>query len=331
MCVVSLPGVALGQEFQQQTPLNSLAPTEFLQAQATPITPTKKARVAVLDFDFSSISSNQILGQSISGLIPGAARGVSDILVDKLVNSGRYTVIERSQIETILKEQNLGAAGRIDASTAAQIGRILGVEAIVLGTVTKFDVEERQSGFSIGGLIGTRKRTLLASVQLNVRVVNTNTAEILVSAQGNGMADESSSTTTVIGFGGGEVTNNIQGLLSTATEQAIGEVLDDLNGVAPQVAALPPLLPTVSALIADVSRGTVIINKGAADGYRVGMVLSVERVVRTVKDPATGAVLRQISESIGQIELTQVDNSSSVGKVVSGANIAVGNVAKPVR
>ncbi len=62
-------------------------------------------------------------------------------LLDKLttvfVNLNRFKVIERAQLEKILEEQKLGLSGVLDASTAAQIGKGLGVDAVVCGSVVR--------------------------------------------------------------------------------------------------------------------------------------------------------------------------------------------------
>jgi TolB-like protein len=62
-------------------------------------------------------------------------------LLDKLttvfVNLNRFKVIERAQLEKILEEQKLGLSGVIDVSTAAQIGKGIGVDAVVCGSVVR--------------------------------------------------------------------------------------------------------------------------------------------------------------------------------------------------
>lgn len=99
----------------------------------------KKIRVAVLDFDYSAVSNPTWLSY-----FNGGAKGVSDMIVNQLVETGKYRVIERSRLDAILAEQNLGASGRVDASTAAEIGRLLGVEMVVIGSVTQFDIEKKR-------------------------------------------------------------------------------------------------------------------------------------------------------------------------------------------
>ncbi|MGD9486862.1 MAG: CsgG/HfaB family protein [Calditrichaceae bacterium] len=69
----------------------------------------------------------------------GASKDLGEIVLDKMItalfNQGRFRVIERAQLEKILDEQQLGMAGVIDASTAAEIGKGIGVDAIIIGSV----------------------------------------------------------------------------------------------------------------------------------------------------------------------------------------------------
>jgi hypothetical protein len=60
------------------------------------------------------------------------------------------------------------------------------------------------------------------------------------------------------------------------------------------------------------------------------MVLSVERVIREIKDPQTGKVLRKDTQPVGRVQLTEVDAVSAVGRILSGKGLKVGDAAKPV-
>jgi curli biogenesis system outer membrane secretion channel CsgG len=286
---------------------------------------TEKVRVAVLEFDYSGLSNPQWLT-----FLNGGASGVSDILVNKLVESGRYTVIERSRIDAILKEQNFGASGRVDASTAAQIGQILGVDVVIIGSITQFDLQKKQSGGSFI-IFSTAKTETDAFVKLNVRAINTTTAEIITTAQGDGTANQSDNATVVLGVGGGSQTSNEGKLLSVATDKAVTQVVDNLSDKADQIAATPRSLPTNTALVAAIAGNQVILNKGTGEGYRVGLRISIERPTQTVKDPQTGKVIRQITQPVGTVEIVEADGQSSVGRVITGNSFKVGDLAKPVR
>lgn len=82
-----------------------------------------------------------------------------DKLITEFVHLNRFKVIERSQLEKILQEQKLGLTGIIDASTAVEVGKTAGVDAVVFGS------------------IASDKR----AVTIDARLVDTETAEIITS------------------------------------------------------------------------------------------------------------------------------------------------------
>lgn len=82
---------------------------------------------------------------------------VVEQMMTTFFNLNRFKLFERSQLEKILEEQKLGMSGVLDASTAAEIGKGIGVDAIVLGTVTR-------SG---------------SNIAIDARLIDTETAEII--------------------------------------------------------------------------------------------------------------------------------------------------------
>lgn len=286
----------------------------------------EKVRVAVLDFDYSALSNPQWL-LSIFG---GSAKGVSDIFVNRLVDSQKYRVIERSRLDAVLAEQNLGATGRIDPSTAAQIGRLLGVEVVLIGSVTQFDIQKQGSSFGLFG-VNVGGQTTEALVGLNVRAINTTTGEIIMGAEGSGVGTQKDDQIYVFGMGGGTTTSNEGKLLSVATQKAVDAILAKIDENDDKLAAVPKVLPTVNAIVADITGGVIVLNKGSSDGYQVGMKVSIERVGKEIKDPQTGNVIRRLTSPIGVVEIYDVDQSSSIGKIVSGKGFKVGDIASPVQ
>ena len=115
------------------TPATTQPPTQLAQA-------TAKKRLVVMDFDYGTTNSYYTSYRGV-----GAAKGISELLINELVNNGTYTVVDRSKLEQVLKQQN--RSGTIDAGTAAEIGKELGVDAVLIGTITKFNID-KQSGAS---------------------------------------------------------------------------------------------------------------------------------------------------------------------------------------
>jgi len=85
---------------------------------------TQRSSVAVLDFE--SIGVDDYLGKA-----------VSEIMRTALIGNSRFQVVERAQISKALSEQKLQKTGLIDDRSAVEIGKILGADLIVVGSVVK--------------------------------------------------------------------------------------------------------------------------------------------------------------------------------------------------
>jgi hypothetical protein len=93
----------------------------------------------------------------------GASRDLGEIILDKMItvlwNQDRFKVMERAALNKVLEEQSLGQAGVLDATTAAEIGKGIGVDAIIIGSV---------AASSAGAL------------SIDARVIDTESAAIIV-------------------------------------------------------------------------------------------------------------------------------------------------------
>src|SRR5262249_55211762 len=116
----------------------------------------------------------------------------ANLLVAKVVKDGIVTVIERGELEKLLAEQNLTNSDRTDPLTAAKLGRILGVDVIVLGSVTNYDFEDKMTGGGgsrlggFGGFSMSTKHDIKALVKLTARLVSPDTAEVIAVSEGHG-------------------------------------------------------------------------------------------------------------------------------------------------
>ncbi len=310
-----------------------LAVCVLLSARGSAAAEARK-RVALLDFDYAAIhhwwSGNWDVG-----------RGIADLVVTSLVKDGTYSVIERKKLDAILQEQNFSNSDRANPTSASKIGKILGVNAIIVGSITQFGLEEKSSrlggigstlGRFGGGALG--KKEGKASVAIDARLVDVNTGEILAVAAGKGTSKRSGLLLGGMGGGGGgwgaggidmNSSNFQDTILGEATRAAVEDLVAQLIAQSGKVEATAV---KIEGLIADVAGDQVILNVGKNAGVGVGMRLAVERVGREVKDPATGKVLRRISSSVGEVEVTEADDVSAVARVVSGSGFKVGDVVR---
>ncbi len=173
----------------------------------------------------------------------------------------------------------------------------------------------------------------IADLDIDARIINVDTAEILVAAEGKGASSRSGLTLGGAGgnwWGGGNGnvdfgSSNFQStIIGEATKKAVDALAADLGT---QSGHLTVRAVKVDALVAAVDSGQVILNAGARAGIHPGDQLTVLRVGREIKDPATGQVIRRLTSTIGTIQAADVDDTSSVCNVVSGSGFQVGDHA----
>src|SRR5438309_10488132 len=65
-------------------------------------------------------------------------KGLAGLMISDLAAGAAVRVVERDELQKLLDEQNLGAAGRVDPQTAAKIGKLVGARYVVTGVFIDF-------------------------------------------------------------------------------------------------------------------------------------------------------------------------------------------------
>ena len=258
-----------------------------------------KLRIAVINFQNNS--SWTWWGDQLGG-------AAADEVVTQLVKTGKFSVIERAQLEAILAEQRIGQTGLVNPATAARVGQLLGAQLIMTGSITQFSIERTQLGYrGIGGAYSK------AESRLDARVIDTTTGEVLLAADGAGSKR----------MGGGYF-NGVHaertfdaGAAAEALRPAVTAVVSRVTTQSFKVAAT--LAPTAaSAQIVGSRDGSFYLNKGENAGIKIGQRFTVKHVVDEIKD-ADGRVLDKVTKTTGVLEVTQVLTQSAIAKVVEGS------------
>jgi curli biogenesis system outer membrane secretion channel CsgG len=307
---------------------------------AAPQTAARKKRVAIMDFDYSTVRSNSA---AVFGTDIDIGRGITDMLVTYLVKDGTYSVIERKALDLVLAEQNFSNSERANPTSAAKLGKLLGVDAIIVGSITQFGNDNKSTGIGgagggLGGfgLGGFGRKESTAIVGMDARIVNIDTGEIMAVATGKGESKRKSTSLTGgggnwRGFGAGGVNFGASDFQQTIIGEAVRLATEQMSTeLIAGNSKLEMRTISVEGLIAAVDNGLIILNVGKKAGLKVGDRLNVERVTREIKDPATNQVIRRLTSTVGAIELTDVDDVSAIGKIVSGADFKEGDLAKTV-
>lgn len=123
------------------------------------VTQTPKT-LAILPFENNSITNPDQYAP--------LSRGLAAMLITDLKKSGSaLKLIERSKIQALLKEIALSQGGSVDQATAVEVGRILGAQSIAFGS------------FMVLG----------SDVRMDVRIVQVETSELLISESISGKSD----------------------------------------------------------------------------------------------------------------------------------------------
>jgi curli biogenesis system outer membrane secretion channel CsgG len=267
-----------------------------------------KARVAV----------SQFKDKTGKGWWTGAiGDGMADMLATALFHSNRYIVLERQQVSDVLREQDLGAAGRIKKGTEAPIGEIEGAELLITGAVTEFEGAASGGGGGIGGIGGTAGRILggiaggikKAHMAIDMRVIDTKTSRVVAATSVEGSATDFALGGALAGAGGGGALGGaLGGWSKTPTEKALRLCLQEAvkfivsktpqtyyrhrpGGGVVQAAASPA---GASALASAGSGGTAVASTAPADATGTPSAL---KVIQTIKADHDKTLLADLNEA----------------------------------
>lgn len=146
-----------------KTTVGTTSPPGAVKAASTPATnvapaklPAAGARPHLAVFTFDEISSPQPE--------PGLGAALAEMLSTALINAGHYRLIERKQLQKILEEQALSQSGALDSETAVVVGKIMSIDAIVVGSIS----------------------ALANAVEADARILNVETGEAIAAAHSRG-------------------------------------------------------------------------------------------------------------------------------------------------
>lgn len=279
---------------------------------------------------------NKAVGEGGPGLKTVGA-GASKMLETALVKSGNFEVFTRQEMDKVMKEQALGQTGAVTPQSAAKVGQLIGVNAIVIGTVTEFG--EKKSGTSVSGqtmraLTGgynNRKQSLAgallssgglgfskaeARVVIDVQLIDTSTGRIILAESSEGT--ESSMGVSIAGISTGSSIDDTQ--VGKALRKSIRRLV---NAISKQMANTP-----WSAKIVKVAGRDIIINAGQNSNVMPGSSFLVYKKGEELKDPSTGESLGFEETLAGEAMATQIMERVTKAMVKSGSGFSTGDIVR---
>ena len=322
------------------------AVTAVKSAGATPYPPdlpnvqrvAHRRRVAVLPFDYAAVTrwvtywfhSDVNIGQ-----------GIRAMLTARMGNAKSITRVERARLDAIKSELELNNKGTlVNQGTKAKMGRVSGADCILMGDITIFgrddtsqsqhDSNYGQVARTIGGRLcprcgsqisqmGSFSKEEKAVVAIALRIVDTESAEVLETAEARGESSRSSKNWTVFTAGNGtyqsnsgamESSNFQETIIGEATSDAVNKVIAVLDNKVPN---LPLRSRGIEGRIAKISGNNPILGFGSNEGVAMGDRFEILKIMNEIVDPASHQVLDVETVKVGELVVNNVRDQIATG------------------
>ena len=236
-------------------------------------------------------------------------------LVDRISATRKFDVVGRTDLNEVLKEQDLGASGNVDAKTAAKAGKLAGAKYLLVATVDDFQDYVETATFEGTGRTATKRVFRFSIVG---KIYDSSTGKLLESANYQTGNDEF---------------KQIQQERSYSVKD--GELSDEMMVAVAQTSAT-----RIATHVADVifppkvlirRDNVVTINRGEGGGVAVGDIFNVFAQGEELKDPDTGEVLGREEVKVGKVKISQVNPKTSLADIVEDTGIDKGAVLHKVQ
>ncbi|MGC1455912.1 MAG: CsgG/HfaB family protein [Nitrospirota bacterium] len=263
-----------------------------------------KLRVGVVNFQNKTPSRVLDIGEA-----------AAEILGTILQKTERFIVIPQQDLQSILSQQRLGASDIINPETAAKMGQIMGLNAIVTGSITAYS--ETEEGYDY--LVSKGKKQI-ARVTVDYRIVDTTTGVQLLADSGAGIYEKSVGSVLGMGTKAAYDPDLRDGALRDALNKAMVNMMKQLGK------------RKWNGRVAQVDGNNLYINAGQKSGLNVGEKLDVFSPGKEIIDPVTKQKLGTTENKIGQALVQQNDLGDqadlSIAVPTSGTGFKPGDIVK---
>lgn len=273
-----------------------------------------KMKIAVAPMDWSGSSWQMPVEFSDS---------INEKLIKKFLDTGRFVVLERDALEALLTEKDIKA----ESTGQDQKGKIVAAQSLVAGKVTDFSLSNKGAGggVSVGGIrVGGSVQE--AMCKINVRIINVDTSEVIMSETDSGTAAAGG-----LSFSGGigSTYTDFAAFEKSPLGKAVTTAIDKVVERCVKKLDQQPWQAQVADF--DSEAKEVYINAGSDQGVIEGDTFEVHRVTRIIKDPETGEIIGKRTTKAGKVRVTSVEKKVAFCTVVEGEEFFVGDIVKEIK
>lgn len=267
-----------------------------------------KKRVGIFEFENKSrYGQNRLSNAAV------------DVLYSELSNMGKFVLYERSSLDQLDREFQLIESGRVNLDTAAEAGKLVGVQAVVVGTISQFGIWEEAKDYGV-----YKKKVEIAEATVDVRVVDVTSGRVIYADTGTGRYERE--LETVLGFGEKATFDE------TMADKALREAMSKFIGaLANKIMEMP-----WEGYVMDVDRAAgqevLYINSGRLSGMTEGQVLTVKRVTGKLTDPVTGEFKGYKTVPLGKAQVYELSGEDvSMARMIEGSGAMRGDLVTLAR
>ena len=242
-----------------------------------------------------------------------AGPALTAMLTKTLGDTGRFIMVERSDLTEVLNEKQLKATHVSGGEDAGPPTKMIPAQFLVVGSVTEFGAPNQGGGISVGGLglgpvtggLGLRRQT--GKVSIDLRIVNPRTGEDLYAFTVTRQASSTSLAVTADYRGvstGGDTFSKTP--LGEASRLALTEAAQRISDFVSQA--------SWEGRVVAADDDGIFVNAGSEAGLSSGDRLRVERIGRTLTDPDTGQILSQRKLALGEVVISDVEPKVAHGQ-----------------
>jgi curli biogenesis system outer membrane secretion channel CsgG len=233
-------------------------------------------------------------------------------LIDRINATRKFDVVGRSDLNDILKEQELGASGNVDAKTAAQAGKLTGATFLLVTTVDDFQDYVETATFEGTGRSATKRVFRLSVVG---KLYDSSTGKLIESAnlQTGNDAFKDISENRSYSTKDGNLTDEVMVAVARDLAQKIANHFADV------------IFPAKVLVRRDKE---VTINRGEGGGVAVGDTLNAFALGQELIDPDTKESLGREEVKVGTVKITQVNPKTSTAEILDDTGIDKGAILR---
>jgi curli biogenesis system outer membrane secretion channel CsgG len=233
-------------------------------------------------------------------------------LIDRINATRKFDVVGRSDFSDIIKEQDLGASGNVDAKTAAKAGKLTGAKYLLVTTVDDFQDYVEKATFEGTGRSATKRVFRFSVVG---KIYDSSTGKLLESAnfQTGNDAFKQIQEERNYSVKDGELSDEMMVAVSRDMAQRIANHVADV------------IFPAKVLIKRD---NEVTINRGEGGGVAVGDTFNVFALGEELIDPDTKESLGREEAKVGKVKITQVNPKTSTAQIMEDTGIDKGSILR---